>query len=741
MPQPSDFPFHVDSSCDTDSTDLRLPSARKESDQTVIHTDMGDTFSNPTESQIGSDVSCDEHTKALIQAAARAVVESIERDAYAQADSVLSARTEEGYEAGTEGTEHTYGQGTELTYDGTELTFDSEAQHNNHDSYDGSEVEHYHHDPYDGSASSHHEDDVFSNGKRSNRSSMNSYTSEEQIKSKNTDGLEHQAHSDQLEEPHSPVSRMPSNSSNAFSLLPHPLQVTSSPRPHTPSKIQSRPPFRTPSSVRAMQMSSPTPSIFSGSPRSIKRPTVSHLGTPNTKPRTPSRFKVKKEYPLVLLHVTVLPLIWSYADALDAVAEEELPRELHGIRASWKLLQEKLADTVLERGILLPHPQDEYDVLEERLLDALELPVRPRAKILSCGHYLGPDEADDLSSEDGSENEDETTKKPSRERWCDICGREVKYEELGIGAKQKRFRIKVYASNGLMTAGAWAAVWTEMERVDVEIEPLVPSHLTPLLNSLMDYHAQAQQTPPQQFEHEETAQVHEIHDVPYPRDDDTEVEARRKRMEEERIREIYGHGPPMAAPADNVPTPQCFSPRTQRKHKYGDSLPELLLEAIKVFLRDKKTVAIFVLSVLVVILGLRPSRPAHLPESYNLAGPPTISNHMGPVEKMDLGSRKVEVVPEIIAGMPAEIVAAVGEFVDEAVAIVESVLPSAAIEELYLPGPQGQGPAFAETKPADDTFEKAEVQEKVEVEQERPNKDEDMAVAPQMDTPENFVIV
>jgi hypothetical protein len=114
---------------------------------------------------------------------------------------------------------------------------------------------------------------------------------------------------------------------------------------------------------------------------------------------------------------------------------------------------------------------------------------------------------------------------------------------------------------------------------------------------------------------------------------------------------------------------------------------------------------------------------------------------MGPVEKMDLGSRKVEVVPEIIAGMPAEIVAAVGEFVDEAVAIVESVLPSAAIEGLYLPGPQGQGPAFAETKPADDTVEKAEVQEKVEVEQERPNKDEDMAVAPQMDTPENFVIV
>ena len=35
------------------------------------------------------------------------------------------------------------------------------------------------------------------------------------------------------------------------------------------------------------------------------------------------------------------------------------------------------------------------------------------------------------------------------------------------------FRVKVYASNGLMRAGAWETCWQEMERVDVELEPLV----------------------------------------------------------------------------------------------------------------------------------------------------------------------------------------------------------------------------------------------------------------------------
>ncbi len=592
MPRKSEFPIHVDSSCLTDTTDLWLPSKRNDSDQTVIHKEIEDPHLRSEGSQAGSQGSDDGNTEAFIHAAARAVIASMKENGYGQEDSILSPRTEDGYEAGTEGT---YGDGTELTYgEATELDYDSDADHSNQDLYDGS-------------ASSHPEDDVFSQGARSNRSSLNSCTDgEEQWKRNQDSEAEKHYQSERGEENHRPISRIPSTASNTYSLLPEPLAITPSPNPHTPSKVLSRPAFRTPSSVRAMQMSSPTPSIFCGSPRSSKRPTVSRLGTPNThdqsatKNKTPTRFKAKKEYPLVLLHVTVLPLQWSCGDVLEAVGSEGLPRELQGVKESWKLLKEKLGDTVLERGILLPHPQDSYEVLEERLLEALELPVRPRAKILSCGHYLGPDDTGDSSSEDASENEDDSNMMGSRELWCDICGREVKYEEIGITGRQKRFRVKVYASNGLMRAGAWAAAWREMERVDVEIEPLVPSHLASLMDSFVAFHAQP---PPTQGTNQGLADHHES-DEPEARLQEKEEAMRRREREEERMREIYGESPPAASDFDDLMRPQSASSSRQ---KYGDSLPELIWAAIKVVMRDKKQVAICVLSVLVLILALRPT--------------------------------------------------------------------------------------------------------------------------------------
>lgn len=652
MPRKSDFPIHVDSSCLTETTDIQLTSKRNNSDQTVIHKEIEDSHSRSEGSQADSQGGDDDGTEAFIHAAARAVIASMKENGYGQEDSVLSARMEEGYEAGTEGT-----YGTELTYgDAKELDYESDADHSNHDLYDGS-------------ASSHHEDDVFSQGARSNRSSLNSYTDgEEHWKRNQEDKIETEHQSEHIEENRSPISRIPSTTSNAYSLLPEPLIITPSPSPHTPSKILSRPAFRTPSSVRAMQMSSPTPSVFSGSPRSSKRPTVSRLGTPNahnqspTKNKTPTRFKFKKEYPLVLLHVTVLPLQWPYGDALDAVCGEGLPRELQGIKESWKLLKEKLGDTVLERGILLPHPQDSYELLEERLLEALELPVRPRAKILSCGHYLGPDDAGDLSSEDGSENEDDTRMMGLRERWCDICGREVQYEEVGISWKQKRFRVKVYASNGLMRAGAWAAAWREMERVDVEIEPFVPLHLAPLMDSLMTFHAQP--LPAQGLNQGLADHQHEGNESE-PRLQEEDEAMRRREREEERMKEIYGDSPPAASEFDDMTRPHHASSTRQ---KYGDTLPELIWAAIKVVLRDKKQVAICVLSILVLILALRATstsisvdREIGIPKAAAAdiemgAGPLSVSQEM-----IDATAKKV-------AEMPAQVL--------DAAVIDEAVMPT-----------------------------------------------------------------
>ncbi|KAL2132205.1 hypothetical protein VTI74DRAFT_4092 [Chaetomium olivicolor] len=281
-----------------------------------------------------------------------------------------------------------------------------------------------------------------------------------------------------------------------------------------PTARETRLPFRTPSEIRAMQMASPTPSVFNGSsPRSHKRPGSSSgggggltnvravVGSPTVSAQyspknrsTPPRFRSRREAPLVLLHVTLLPLRWVWGEVLnglDAVtaagkagagdAEKgdeqrqqqvfEPSEQLKTLRDAWRELQDRVGDTVLERGILLPHPQNDYEVLEERLLEALELPVKRRARILECGHYLGPANimAEDLEESD-EEEQDEGRETGGKRHWCKTCRDEIRFEALGAG---RVFRIKVYASNGLMKAGAWEACWKEMERVDVEVEPIV----------------------------------------------------------------------------------------------------------------------------------------------------------------------------------------------------------------------------------------------------------------------------
>ena len=81
-----------------------------------------------------------------------------------------------------------------------------------------------------------------------------------------------------------------------------------------------------------------------------------------------------------------------------------------------------------------------------------------------------------------------------------------------------------------------------------------------------------------------------------------EEELRRQMMEEERMREIYGDGHPRAESRTRT------SRRTSsRAPQHGDSLPELLLAAFKLAMRDRKNVVIGVLSVLVLLLALKPN--------------------------------------------------------------------------------------------------------------------------------------
>ena len=88
--------------------------------------------------------------------------------------------------------------------------------------------------------------------------------------------------------------------------------------------------------------------------------------------------------PLVLLHATILPpvLPLPYSPtALSALAPPFIQRNA-------RLLAEKIDAQVLARGVLVAHPHEDYELLEERILESLEL-VIPRISV--CGHFLGGD--------------------------------------------------------------------------------------------------------------------------------------------------------------------------------------------------------------------------------------------------------------------------------------------------------------------------------------------------------------
>ena len=129
----------------------------------------------------------------------------------------------------------------------------------------------------------------------------------------------------------------------------------------------------------------------------------------------------EKKAPLVLLHITLLFL---------PGAEEAILR--------------KITPTVLERGLLVEHPRGDYQLLEELIIDSLSLDDA----LVSAGP--------DGGGGSGGEHE--------QDEW-----------EASLGVRRvkakNQWEIRVYACNGLMTAGAWKRVWSEMERVDVEVGP------------------------------------------------------------------------------------------------------------------------------------------------------------------------------------------------------------------------------------------------------------------------------
>ncbi|KAF7513910.1 hypothetical protein GJ744_006524 [Endocarpon pusillum] len=237
-------------------------------------------------------------------------------------------------------------------------------------------------------------------------------------------------------------------------------------------------PFRNPSSVRSIQMRDEDDAIShhgKRTPRISRNMSTISARSPDSISQTkrrrdgesllsPKNAKVKKEFPLVLLHCSLLPPTMPIqARISDAVLMQAVLPEEYWQR--WKLLCDKITNDIeiQGRGVLIPHPKADYELLEERLLESLEL-VKPR---LRSGHFFGNEDVDVVEE---SESDTETARQGTK---CQDCGRRV----VKNTTRDREWEVKVYAANGLMRAGAWSAAWNEMEKVDVEVSVNLPQDI------------------------------------------------------------------------------------------------------------------------------------------------------------------------------------------------------------------------------------------------------------------------
>lgn len=382
-------------------------------------------------------------------------------------------------------------------------------------------------------------------------------------------------------------------------------------KPYTPPMI--RPSFRRPESVRRMQMTSPIP--FERSPRRSALHYHSRSGTPRStrssvkgSPRSRrSQYEEsveveKKEYPLVLLHVSLLPveLRWSM-EAMEEVLPQDTLDNLQRLRS-------KVTETILQRGILIPHPRDEYELLEERLLEALEL---RKERVTKCGHFRARESTSSASSEEGSLNSDSGvgSSVESDGELCVTCKHHLKTVRPIVGSGGSRWNIRVFAANGLMRASAWAAAWAEMERVDVEILPWIGEDLRRQLDAKM-----------------EQEDVEKTLDVGLP-----ETWSRPIPDPEQAVS-------PSTITAESHQANECESSDSELPQVYRAKdvpLSLLLRNYIYLLAKDRRNIAIFGLAVLAMWLSLR---AALVSPTLEISSLPPVCESTGP-EAVEMSSR------------------------------------------------------------------------------------------------------
>ncbi|SMR46811.1 unnamed protein product [Zymoseptoria tritici ST99CH_1E4] len=370
--------------------------------------------------------------------------------------------------------------------------------------------------------------------------------------------------------------------------------------PYTPQSV--RPTFRH-DSLRRIQ----TPTSSSRVPG--KRQSVLHLrssrtGTPRSarKTRQQELEEKKHEFPLVLLHLTLLPISLRWSEAsLQRLLPPTTLRDLH-------LLRSKVSDTILQRGILVPHPRGEYELLEERLLEALEL---QQERITKCGHYVGvgrssvgsssEEEGDGEGSIHSTADSGVDISPPGLEaEACSTCQRQVKTTGLATSFNDSKWSIKIYAANGLMRSSAWAAAWEEMERVDVEILPWISEEVRKQLDAAAEKEAEEDEEERMRTLVEEQVRLaHErelgkrAEEQNRPRP--SQPQERPATFEEQALQQFSRRSLPLTMIPD--PLPLVYKPADV-------PLSILLRNYIYLLAQDKRNIAIFVLAIFAAWLTL-----------------------------------------------------------------------------------------------------------------------------------------
>ena len=354
--------------------------------------------------------------------------------------------------------------------------------------------------------------------------------------------------------------------------------------------------FRNPSSVRALQMKDgdETESVIRHQRSTSQFSTRSHRSEQSSHTSPSKRHgrssqssplkngsKLRKEFPLVLLHCTLLPPAnGTLSPHVDSDLFGALLPETY--RKRWTTLQDRFAMAeVKTRGILIPHPQEDYELLEERLLESLEL-EKPRIR---SSHFLhrdatGPDSGFESASQTDEENEDNFP----HDLQCPDCGKGIDLP------RERKYEIKVYAANGLMRAGAWAAAWREMEKVDIEIGLWMPEDVWQEVNSRIDVIKAC--------EHDPEPEQRSFDDEP----------------QDSRQREIYGaarnvsNDPRPGNPSvDHESVPLTSSLNQSLAQEKGAGLLRYLDRRLAVLFKDQRNVLILLLSVMImyVLIGTR----------------------------------------------------------------------------------------------------------------------------------------